>query len=273
MAGPCETEKSQVIYKWLKNGTFQPNFFKFYFFYQHSQALFDVMQKQMENLEFVQGVSFEFIDSLKNNGTKNLLIFDDSCEEICNSEAFVDIATAGRHGGLSTIYIRHKLFHQSKLGRNVELQNTHIVLFKCPLDVMQVINLSTHLGLGSELVDWYRDATSVHYGHSLIDLSPRTDDRLRHCTNTGTIPSKFYIPNRLKQSKKLDNEHTKSLCSPTVPVIFPQMQKSFPSVLFKRVYPVSLQMHLKSAQTKRENLEKTSSGKFLKQILSFVSKT
>ena len=28
------------------------------------------MQKEIENLEFVQGVKFEFIDSLKNNGTK-----------------------------------------------------------------------------------------------------------------------------------------------------------------------------------------------------------
>ena len=143
------------------------------------------MQKEIENLEFVQGVSFEFIDSLKNNGTKYLLIFDDSCEEICNSKAFVDIATAGRHRGLSTNYIKHNLFHQSKLGRDVELQNTHIVLFKSPRDVMQVTTLSTQLGLGSELIEWYRDATSVPFGHLLIDLSPRTDDRLRYCTNSG----------------------------------------------------------------------------------------
>ena len=106
------------------------------------------MQKEIENLEFVRGVNFEFIDSLKNNGTKYLLIFDDSCEEICNSKAFVDIATAGRHRGLSTIYIKHHFFHQSKLGRDVELQNTHIVPFKSPRDVMQVTTLSTQLGLG-----------------------------------------------------------------------------------------------------------------------------
>ena len=55
------------------------------------------MRKEIENLEFAQGVNFEFIDSLKNNGTKYLLIFDDSCAEICNSKAFVDIATAGRY--------------------------------------------------------------------------------------------------------------------------------------------------------------------------------
>ena len=169
------------------------------------------MQKQIENLEFVPGVNFEFIDSLKNSCTKYLLFFDDSCGEICDSKAFVDIATAGRHWGLSTIYFKHNLFHQSRLGRDVELQNTHIVLFKSPRDLMQVTTLSTQLGLGSEIVDWYRDATSVPFDHLLIDLSPRTDDRLRFCTNTGSISSKFYIPDRLEQSTNLDDGHTKSL--------------------------------------------------------------
>ena len=65
------------------------------------------MQKEVKNFEFVQGVNFEFSDSLKNNDTKYLLIFGDSSEETCNSKSFVDIATAGRHSGLSTIYIKH----------------------------------------------------------------------------------------------------------------------------------------------------------------------
>ena len=39
-------------------------------FYQHSQPLYNVMQKEIEILEFVCGVNFEFTDSLKNNGTK-----------------------------------------------------------------------------------------------------------------------------------------------------------------------------------------------------------
>ena len=231
------------------------------------------MQKEIESLEFVRGVNFEFINSLKNNGTKYLLIFDDSCEKICNSKAFVDIATAGRHRGLRTIYIKHNVFHQSKLERDVELQNTHIVLFKSPRGVMQVTTLSTQLGFDSKLVDWYRDATSVPFGHLLIDLSPRTDDRLRYCTNTGSVPSKFYIPERLKQSKFLDDEHTKSLNSPNVPIIFPQMQKSFPSVLPKRVYSVSLRMQNKSAQMKPAKHKKTSVGKISKRRSPIVSKT
>ena len=65
LVGPSETGKSQLIYNWLKIGTFQPKSDKIYFFYQHSQTLYHVMQKEIENLEFVRGVNFEFIDSLK----------------------------------------------------------------------------------------------------------------------------------------------------------------------------------------------------------------
>ena len=137
---------------------------------------------------------------------------------------------------------------------------------------MQVTTLSAQLGLGSELLDWYRDATSVPFGHLLIDLSPRADDRLRYCTNTGSNPSKFYIPERMKLSKILDDEHTKSLYSPSVPIIFPQMQKSFPSVLSKRVYPVSLRMHNKFAQRKPAKHKKTSRGKISKRGSTIVSK-
>ena len=78
---------------------------------------------------------------------------------------------------------------------------------------MQVTTLSTQLDLGSELVlvDWYWDATSVPFGLLLVDLSLRTDDRLRYCPNSGSVPSKFYLPERSKHLRTLDNEHTKSL--------------------------------------------------------------
>ena len=170
---------------------------------------------------------------------------------------FVDIATIGRHRGVSIVYIKHNLFHQSKLGKDVVLQNTHIVLFKFPRDVMQVTTLGAQLGLGSEPADWYRAKMSVFFRHLLIDLSPRTDDRLRYCTNSGSVPSKVYIPERLKHLRTLHNEHTKFLYSASVPIAFPQMQKSLSSILSKRVYPDSKRMRSKSTQRKLASHKKT----------------
>ena len=106
------------------------------FFYQHSQPFHDVMQKKIANLEFVQCVNFEFLESIENNDTKYLLTSDDLFEESCNSKFFIICATAEKHLGLNTIYTKHNLFHQSKVARDVEPRNTHIVVFKSPYEVM-----------------------------------------------------------------------------------------------------------------------------------------
>ena len=137
---------------------------------------------------------------------------------------------------------------------------------------MQVTTLGTALGLGSELVDWYRDAMFVPFGQLLIDLSPRTDDRLRYCTNSGSVPSKFYIPERLKHLRTLDDEHTKSLYSPSVPIDFPQMPKPLSSVLPKRVYPFSMRKHGESTQRKLASHKKTSRGKISRRSLVTIAK-
>ena len=190
-----------------------------------------------------------------------MLIFYDPFEEICNSKAFFDIATAGRHRGLSTIYIKHNLFHESTLGRDVELKTTRIVLCKSPRDVMQVTTLGAELGLGSELVDWYQDETSVPFGHLLIDLSPRTYDSLRYCTNNGSVPLIFCIPECLKHLRTLDDEQTKSPYSPGAPFALRQMQKPLSSVWPKKVYPLFMRMHSKFTQSKLGNHKMTTRGK------------
>ena len=137
---------------------------------------------------------------------------------------------------------------------------------------MQVTTLSTQLGFGSELVDWYRDATSVPFGHLSIDLSPRTDDRLRYCTNSGSVLSKFCIPECLEHFRTLDHGHTKSLHSPSVPIAFPQMQKSFSSVLPKRVHPVFMRMHSKSTQREFASHKKTARGNVSRRSLVTITK-
>ena len=65
MVGPSEIGKSQLLYKLQKTGTFESKFDKIFFFYQHSQPRHDVMQKKIENLEFVRGVNLDFIESKK----------------------------------------------------------------------------------------------------------------------------------------------------------------------------------------------------------------
>ena len=139
---------------------------------------------------------------------------------------------------------------------------------------MQLTTLRAQLGLGSELVDWYGDATSVAFGHLLIDLSPPKDDRLRYRTNSGSVPSKFYIPERLKHLRTLDDEQTKFIYSPSARIAFPQRQKPLFSVLPKRVCPICMRMHSKSTQRKLANHKKTSRAEVSRRCLvNFAKKT
>ena len=67
-------------------------------------------------------------------------------------------------------------FIEANLGETLGSRTRTLFFFKSARDNMQVITLSAQLGLVSELVDWYRVAISVPYGHLLIHLSPRTND-------------------------------------------------------------------------------------------------
>ena len=67
--------EDRVFYNLLKIGTCEPKFDKIYFL-NTFKPLYDVTHREIENLEFLQCVNFEFIDSSKNNGRKHLLIFD-----------------------------------------------------------------------------------------------------------------------------------------------------------------------------------------------------
>ena len=119
-------------------------------------------------------------------------------------------------------------------------------MFSSNLPLYDAFNaLSAQLGLGSELVDWYRHATSVPYVHLLNDMSSRTDGWRRYCTNTGPNRPKFYILDQQEQANFLDEEHTNYLYSPRVPILFPLRQNSFVSVLSKIIYQVPMRKYRK----------------------------
>ena len=92
---------------------------------------------------------------------------------------------------------------------------------------MQVRTFSAHMVLGSELVDFFGDGTSVLYGPWLIDFSPRTNDRLRYSANTGSILQELHITERLTLFKSSDDERTNSPNSPSVAIVCPQVEKIF----------------------------------------------
>ena len=143
--------------------------------------------------------------------TKNLsnclLIFDDSCEEIFNDKEFVKTATSGRHRKLHVIYVKHNLFHQSKWSRKIDLNTTHIILFKSLRNIQQIEYLVKQLNCLLLLKDTCKLARAEPYGHLIFDLDPKTSQGLRFASqNIGPDPSIFYIPAQEAIITRITNE-------------------------------------------------------------------
>ena len=114
--------------------------------------------------------------------------------------------------------------------------------------------------------EWYQDATSVPNGHLLIDLTPKTVDSLRYCSNSGSTSTKFCLTAGI-ETKFSDDEYKIRHFSPKISKIFPKASKTIHSHLPKRFHPVSEQLFSKpimrrasrSSERRRCKISKTNS--------------
>ena len=138
---------------------------------------------------------------------------------------------------------------------------------------LQINTLNQQLGLGSQLKEWYHDATSTPYVHLLIHLTPKTVNSLRYCTNSGSVPSKFYLTAGT-EAKFLDDEHTIRLFTPKVSNIFPKTSKLVQPPLSKKFRSMPQRMFSKHATRRAKRSPKRRCGKISKRnIRTHTKKT
>ena len=149
------------------------------------------MQQVIPGIRFLKYSGFDITKNLSHC----LFIYGDSCEEIFNDKEFVKLATSRRHrNGRHVIYVKHNLFHQSKWSSNIDLNKTHIKLFKSLRDILQIEYLGKQLNCLQLIKEAYKLATAELFGHLMIDLDPKTSQGLRFLSQLiGTDPSIFYI--------------------------------------------------------------------------------
>ncbi len=217
---PSGSGKTFLVYNMLRKGVFEPPFDKILCFNQHYQPIYTDMKRQVPNMEFIGCVDFGIIRDLKKDGTNYVVIFDDSCAEIYNSKDFESLATSGRHLKLNVLYIKHNLFQQSKYSRTIDLNNTHLILFKNPRDYEQIKSLFTRMGKCKFLTECYHSAvestSNRGWGHLFIHLLPRKREELRYATNiTGENqePGRFLVPDSKARIQIFDDEYTTSMYS------------------------------------------------------------
>jgi len=69
LVGPSGSGKTQFIYNMLKNTVFRPEFNRIFYFYQHFQQIYQMIQQEINNIEFIQCIDFDMINELPNDGT------------------------------------------------------------------------------------------------------------------------------------------------------------------------------------------------------------
>ena len=147
------------------DNTFYPKIGTVLYLYKEIQPAFSEKVSSHEvNVKFMKFNGFESLRNLENV----LLVFDDSCENIYDDKEFVRLATAGRHRGVDVIFVKHKLFQQSRCSRTIDLNTSHIILFKSPRDVQQLDLLGRQLNVSKFLRSCYELATRDSFGHLLI---------------------------------------------------------------------------------------------------------
>ena len=86
------------------------------------------------------------------------------------------------------------MFHQSKWSRTIDLNTTHILLFKSLRDIQQNDYLGKQLNCLQPIKEAYKLATAEPFGHLIIVLDPRTSQGLLFSSLLiGPEPSIFYI--------------------------------------------------------------------------------
>ena len=120
---------------------------------------------------------------------------DDTCIEILNEKDFVILATAGRHKNVHVFYVKHNLFQQSKESPTIDLNTTHLILFKSSQDNQQTDYLGKQLNNTKLLNHAYQLATKENFGHLFIDLDPKHSEYLRFSSNIVPLSHTFfYLP-------------------------------------------------------------------------------
>ena len=113
--------------------------------------------------------------------------------------------------------------------------------------------------------EWYQYATSTPYGHLLNDLTPKTVESLRYCTNSVSVPLKFYLPPGT-ETKFLDDEHTIRLYTPNISTIFPKTSKTIHPPLSKKFHQLLNECLVSLLRGELKDLRKVDVVKYRREI-------
>lgn len=132
----------------------------------------------------------------------HLIIIDDCQESIKKDKRITNLIIRGsHHGNFGVFLLLQNLFTQGSEMRTISLNCHYFLLLRNARDTSQLTRLASQIFNKDKqrktLIDAYNTATSVPFGHLLIDVKPYTDESLRIQSNLLKDPPQrsviFYV--------------------------------------------------------------------------------
>ena len=188
IAGASNSGKTYFVYKLMK---YAKQLFPrdppkdILYCYSVHQELYDVMEKEIDNVRFIQGMpSKSDIMSISSIDSHSMLILDDMIHLAASSQLIEDIFLINsHHNKITCALISHNMFNNYSKNRNIVLNCQYTVIMRNPRAFSQISHLGTQMfgkGKAQILYQIYTDIMeSSSHGYLIIDLTKNIDSRFK----------------------------------------------------------------------------------------------
>ena len=191
VAGQSQSGKTVFISKLLQNLSLYidppPN--SIIVSYAEDQSAYEDIKEKVKNVQFVKGLDFEIPEH-----NQTLIIIDDQMTNAVKEKRIHQLFTQGIHHKLiSVIYISQSLFPKGVYSVDIRKNTNYYVIMKSPTFKGSILDVGRQWFPKNPkfLLETYEDVSSKSYSYLVIDLHPKSSDKLR--VQSGIFPGEDHI--------------------------------------------------------------------------------
>jgi len=151
--------------------------------YKRWQPLFSEMQRNINNIIFIQGIPENLNeDTFIDTTYPSLIVIDDLMRDATNSKDVCELFVEGsHHRNISVACIMQSAFSKGKENRTMSINSQYVVLFKNPRDMLTptIFARQMYPNNSRKFMVKYMEATKRPFGYLFIDLKQNTPDDQR----------------------------------------------------------------------------------------------
>ena len=191
--------KTHLVYQILKHASAMFEILPeriIYCYNVYQTPLFDQMKKEIQGIQFVQGIPKreDLNEWNKITPGHKVIVLDDLLQRASASNDIVDLfCVLSSHMNFTVLFLVQNVFGDSKRLRTISLNAHYFIIFKTQRHQMQVQTLGTQMFPGETtfFMDAYKRSVVRLYGYLLIDIHPRGNPS--YTLRTNILPNEITI--------------------------------------------------------------------------------